>query len=286
MRQTVLTIGTWDPTGYEGLAVDLRVLHTYRTYGLSVATAILAHNTQAVLGVYPVPLEHVGAQLEAVFNDVRVLGVKVGAVPDLKTAELRTRAASCFRNGQGKSTLLKLVAGVLQDMNVPVVVVDPVLRSATGYAFHTAEDLRAWARILGPVATVLAPNVEEAAVLSDIESIPDITAMKAAGEIIYHRYRPAHVVVKGGRLPSLVRATDVLYDGRRHYVLEHPWTRSPNRLGAGDAFAAVVTALLVQGNSVQQAVTTAKQFIARAMQHTFQVAQGPVQPLNLTIPRV
>lgn len=266
MRQTVLTIGTFDPTGYEGLAVDLRVLHTYRTYGLSVATAILAHNTQMVLGVYPVPLEHVGAQLEAVFSDVKVLGVKVGAIPDLKTAEL--------------------VAGVLQDVNVPVVVVDPVWRSATGYAFHTAEDLRSWTRILGPVATVLTPNVEEAAALSDMDSIADVTAMKAACEIIHHRYRPAHVVVKGGRLSGLVRATDVLYDGRRHHVLEHPWTRSSNRLGAGDTFAAVVAALLVQGNSVQQAVTTAKQFIARAMQHTFQIAQGPVQPLNLTIPRV
>jgi hydroxymethylpyrimidine/phosphomethylpyrimidine kinase len=266
MRQTVLTIGTFDPTGYEGLVVDLRVWHTYRAYGLGVATAILAHNTQAVLGVYPVPLEHVGAQLEAVFNDVKVLGVKVGAVPDLKTAEL--------------------VAGVLQDVNVPIVVVDPVLRSATGYAFHRAGDLQSWTRLLGPIATVLTPNVEEAAVLSDMETVSDVTAMKAACEIIHHRYRPAHVIVKGGRLPGLAQATDVLYDGRRHHVLEHPWTRSPNRLGAGDAFAAVVTALLVQGNSLTQAVTTAKQFIARSMQHTFQIAQGPVQPLNLTIPRM
>jgi hydroxymethylpyrimidine/phosphomethylpyrimidine kinase len=255
MNRNILVIAGLDPSGCSGLIADLKTLMAWRMFGMGVVTAVASQNTQKVESVYPVPLEVIGSQIEAIADDIEVHAVRIGMMADAKTIELVAELCRTFRFTN--------------------IVVDPVLRSSTGYQFADEKMIVAYKEKLFPLAEVVTPNLQEASVLAGMD-VHDIGTMKQAAEKIY-AHCPRNVVITGGHLEA--RAMDVLYDGLKHTVFDAPKVLSTNTRGTGCTFSTILALHLARKMKVHSAIDPAKKYIARAMMHPFKIGKGN-GPLN------
>jgi len=256
MNKNVLTIGGLDPSGCAGVLADLKTFSAWRVYGLAVITAITAQNTQKVDAVYPVALEIIGAQLESLVNDIEIHAIKIGLLPDAKTAEL--------------------IVELLKGFHLTNIVVDPVLRSSTGYQFADEKTIAVYRDKLIPMAEAVTPNLEEASVFTGLE-VQDVPSMKEAATKLFEM-GARNVVITGGHLPS--RAIDVHYDGIKHSLFDAPRVVSKNTRGTGCTFASVLAIHLARKLKIVSAIDPAKKYIARGLLHPFQIGKGEQGPLN------
>ena len=133
MNKNILTIAGLDPSGCAGALADLRTFMAWRTFGMAVITCITAQNTLKVDSVYPVPMEVIGSQLEAIASDIEIHAVKIGLLPNAKT--------------------LELVVELLRAFKLTNIVVDPVLSSSTGYQFADDKMIAAYREKCSPWLT-------------------------------------------------------------------------------------------------------------------------------------
>lgn len=257
MNRNVLTIAGLDPSGAAGVIADLKTLMAWRMYGVAVVTAITAQNTQRVDSVYPVPLEVIGSQLESIVADIEIHAVKIGMMPN--------------------ATTIELIVELLRTFKLTNIVVDPVLKATTGYQFADEKMLTAYREKLFPIADVVTPNMEEAAVFAGIP-VTDINTMKEAADKI-QKLGPKNVIVTGGHLEA-ARAMDVLNDGIKSSVFDAPRVASTHSRGLGCTFSSIIAVHLAKKMKVQAAIDPAKKYIARAMVHPFKIGSGPNGPLN------
>lgn len=255
MNRNIISIGGLDPSGCAGILADMKTFNAWRVYGMAVVTAITAQNTQQVESVYPVPLEVIGSQLETILADIEVHAIKIGMMASAQTIEL--------------------VAELCKTFQLPHIVVDPVLRSSTGYQFADEKMLSAYKEKLFPLAEVVTPNLSEASVFAEMD-VNDVVSMKAAAERI-RGYGCKNVIIKGGHLEH--RALDVLYDGIRHSVYDAPRVLSSNTRGIGCTFASIIALHLAKRFPLEKAIDPAKKYLARAMIHPFKIGKGN-GPLN------
>jgi hydroxymethylpyrimidine/phosphomethylpyrimidine kinase len=229
--KVALTIGGSDTGGGAGIQADLKSFHTAGMHGTSAITAITAQNTQGVHRIYPLPLEEIKAQLDAILEDMDIGAAKTGMLYTSNVAEL---AAEKLRN-------VKLV-------------VDPVLVSTTRHSLSTAELADAITTHLLPVCTVVTPNIEEAEQLTGL-SIATLDDVRDACRAL-HELGAKAVVVTGGHLDE---ATDVYYDGHNLTTLTLPKQHRAAH-GSGCTFSAFTAAFLARGLSIQKAVKLAKRY--------------------------
>jgi hydroxymethylpyrimidine/phosphomethylpyrimidine kinase len=255
MNKNILLIGGLDPSGCAGIAADLKTCMAWDAYGLPVITVVTAQNTQGVSAIEPVPLKTIQAQVESIVSDIEIHAVKIGLL--------------------GSSRILNLVVSLCREYALPNIVVDPVLRSTTGYDFFDSGLVRNYIEKLFPVADVITPNIDEATLFSAIE-VKDLPSMKEAA-IKLHRSGAKNVVITGGHLPE--SAIDLLYDGSRHQVFEAKKVTNTNARGLGCTFASIVAVHVARKESIPSAITAAKEFIAKAMVHPFRIGKGR-GPLN------
>ena len=256
MNKNVLVIGGMDPSGCTGIAADLRTLMAWRMYGMAVATAITAQNTERVEGVYPVPMEVIGSQLESVVNDIEIHAIKIGLMPNAMTLELVVELLRTFRLTQG-------------------IVVDPIFKSSNGFPLADEKTIHVYKEKLIPLAEAVTPNLDEASTLSGIE-VHDVGTMKEAAERIY-RLGTRNVVITGGHLKD--RAMDIHYDGVKHSVFDAPRVASSHTSGLGDTFASILAVHLARKQKIVTAIDPAKKYIVRALVHPFKIGKGN-GPLN------
>ena len=256
MHRNVVTIAGLDPSGCAGVLADIKTFARWQVYGVAVVTALTSQNTQKVESVYPVPLEIIGSQLEALVSDIEIHAVKIGMLPSAMTGDL--------------------IATLIKTFGLTNIVVDPVLRSSTGYQFADEKTITMYKQKLFPLADVVTPNLEEASVFAQME-VKDLTGMKHAAEKIA-QFGPKNVIVKGGHLEA--RAVDVYYDGHRHTLYDAPKVVSTNTRGVGCTFASVLAVHLAKKMKLYQAIDPAKKYIARAMLHPFKIGKGERGPLN------
>lgn len=255
MNRNVVSIGGLDPSGCAGILADMKTFNAWRVYGLAVITAVTAQNTMQVDSVYPVPLEVIGSQLESILSDIEIHAVKIGMMATAPTIEL--------------------VAELCKTFQLPHIVVDPVLRSSTGYQFADDKMLAVYKTKLFPLADLVTPNLQEASVFAEMD-VTDVLSMKAAAEKI-HGYGCKNVIVKGGHLEQ--RAIDVLYDGIRHSIYDAPRIVSTNTRGIGCTFASIMALHMAKKSRLEDAINPAKKYLARAMVHPFKIGKGD-GPLN------
>ena len=185
--KTVLTIAGSDSSGGAGIQADLKTMISHGVYGMSAITALTAQNTLGVTDVLESTPEFLAAQLDAVFTDIYPDVVKIGMV--------------------SSAPLIKVIADKLNEYDVPLVVVDPVMVATSGSALMESDATETLKRELLPIATVLTPNIDEAEALSglNIKTHDDmVTAAKHIGDT-YH----CAVLCKGGHRQT--DANDVLY---------------------------------------------------------------------------
>ena len=194
----ILTVAGSDSGGGAGIQADLKTITVLGAYGMSAITALTAQNTVGVQGVYPVPVDFIRLQMEAVLSDIGADAAKTGmlATPDI----------------------VKAVAEELKRFKVDLLVVDPVMVAKSGDALLSEEARETLKEILLPMATLVTPNLPEASLLSGFP-VQDLESMKEAARAI-RDMGPKYVLIKGGHLEK--EALDLLFDGQKFEAYEAP----------------------------------------------------------------
>ena len=237
-----LTIAGSDSGGGAGIQADLKTFQQFGVFGTSVIVALTAQNTREVRAVETVPDSMVSAQLTALAEDLPPAALKTGML-----AEAR---------------LVRLVARAIRENGWGPLVVDPVMVSTSGSRLLSTEAEEVLREDLLPLAALVTPNLDEAAILTG-RVVHDTPTMERAG-IALIRFGAAGALIKGGHLsgPSL---TDVLVtaSGVRHFT--HPRIDTTSVHGTGCTLSAAITAGLALGRSLEQAVEDGLDFVHRAI---------------------
>lgn len=237
----LLTIAGSDSSGGAGIQADLKTFSALGTYGMSAICSITAQNTQGVTAVQNIDPKIVVAQLEAVYDDVGVDGVKTGM---LSTPEITFE-----------------VTKFLKERNTAPLVVDPVMVATTGAILMEKEAIKVYKEKLFPISTLITPNLQEAQVLSEME-IKNISDMKKAAQEIM-KYKCNAILIKGGHL--IDNATDLLYDGEKFTEYKGVKYDTKNTHGTGCTLSSALAAYLAKGNTLEESVRKAKEYITNAI---------------------
>src|SRR5882757_9796064 len=206
MTPIALTIAGSDSSGGAGVQADLKTFAALGVYGASVITALTAQNTQGVSGIHPVPAEFVTAQIDAVFSDLAVNAVKIGMVAQL-------------------SVIDAIVAGLAR-WSPKHVVLDPVMVATSGDRLLAAEAVDALRTKLIPRASIITPNLPEAAALLDEPVATSEAAVAQQGKQLLAMGCGA-VLIKGGHGEG-AESIDYLFDGTGTVVLAAPRIATKN----------------------------------------------------------
>lgn len=247
-----LTIAGSDCSGGAGIQADLKTFVVLGAYGASVITALTAQNTQGVSAIHAVPPEFVTEQLDMVFSDLEVTAVKVGMLASRNVIEAVAKGLEC-RSG-------------------PPVVVDPVMVSSSGDVLieRNAED--ALRELVIPRATLLTPNLHEAARLLGGSEARDERALLTQAESLL-ALGPKSVLVKGGHQAGS-DAVDVFFDGEDRVTLRAGRVDTNNDHGTGCTLSAAIVAGLAQEASIIEAIREGKWFVSEALKAGVELRVG------------
>ena len=240
--RTALTIAGSDSGAGAGIQADLRTFAAHDVYGVCAVTAVTAQNTVEVTAVHDVPDDVVRSQIEAVVGDIGVHAAKTGMLAN--------------------RGIIEVVADCIGALDIPSVVVDPVIVSTSGHRFLDGDAVAALRAQLLPQARCVTPNRMEAELITghSITSVAD--ARDAARRMVDLGSRA--VVVTGGHLPT-DDVVDILFDGHELIEFSGPRLVRASTHGTGCTFSAAITAALAQGRSLAVAVDAAKSYVCEAI---------------------
>ena len=239
----VLSIAGSDSGGGAGIQADLKTFSALGAYGTSVITALTAQNTQGVSGVHVVPTDFVIAQLETLVADVLLDAIKIGMLAN--------------------ADIVGAVAQFLRRHPYEHVVLDPVMVATSGDRL-LADDAVAAIRDLLPLASLITPNVAEAAAL--LQAPPARTLADLRGQARALREMGAsRVLIKGGHLDDGREAVDLLLDIDDEVVLRAPRINTVNTHGTGCTLSSALAALRPQRDSWLQTAQDAKSWLTSAL---------------------
>ncbi|MEP7176399.1 MAG: bifunctional hydroxymethylpyrimidine kinase/phosphomethylpyrimidine kinase [Gemmatimonadales bacterium] len=239
-----LTIAGSDSGGGAGIQADLKTFQQFGGFGTSVIVALTAQNTRGVRAVESVREAMVSAQLTALAEDLPPAALKTGMLAE--------------------ASLVRLVAKAIRENGWSPLVVDPVMVATSGQRLLTAEAEEVIRERLLPLAALVTPNLDEAAVLTG-RPVHDVPTMERAGETL-RRFGAGAALIKGGHLTEGGDTlTDVLVtaDGLRHFTRPRLATTSTH--GTGCTLSAAVAAGLALGRPLETAVADALDFVHRAI---------------------
>ena len=234
MAPIALTIAGSDSGGGAGIQADLKTFSALGVYGASVITAITAQNTRDVTAVHPVPIDVVEAQIDAVLGDLDVKAIKIGML--------------------GTPDLIRAVAARLHGFDGPIVL-DPVMVAKSGATLLADEALEALRTHLLPLATVLTPNIPEAAKLLDQPEELTACGLQRQGQALFDM-GPGAVLMKGGHGLGAV-CTDWLISAAGAQALKADRITTKNTHGTGCTLSSAIAAGLARGKSLETAVHAA-----------------------------
>jgi hydroxymethylpyrimidine kinase/phosphomethylpyrimidine kinase len=242
--RTALTIAGSDSGGGAGAQADLKTFAAHGVHGACALTAVTAQNTAEVRGIVALEPSFVRLQVETVLDDLDVRSTKTGMLAN--------------------AGVVAEVAALAAEGRLPQLVVDPVLVTSSGHRLLDPDGVAAYLELLLPRATVLTPNLHEAAVLggTTVDGLADVGARMEVAEKI-RAAGPLWVVVKGGHLTD--SADDVVAGPDGTSVLEGTRVASGNDHGTGCTLSAATAANLALGMSVPDALRAAKAFVTRAL---------------------
>lgn len=248
---TALTIAGSDSGAGAGIQADLKTFAAHGVYGTSAITAVTAQNTVGVMAIHVVPDDIVGAQIEAVVGDIGCDAVKTGMLAN--------------------STIVEAVAAAIESMELPNLVVDPVMVAKSGDHLLDDEAVHAMRWTLLRLARVVTPNIPEAEVLAKMTVRTRDDMREAARRIAM--LKPGAVVIKGGHMPG-PEIVDVLLEHGEFTEFAGPRIEGRNTHGTGCTFAAAIAAQLARGVTLKEAVRLAKEYVAGAMRPGIPLGKG------------
>ena len=238
-----LTIAGSDSSGGAGIQADLKTFAAFGVYGASVITALTAQNTSGVSGIHLVPSEFVTAQIDAVFADLRVDAVKIGMVAHPAIIEV-------------------IVAGIAR-WSPRNVVLDPVMVATSGDRLLEPDAVRALRMKLIPRASLITPNLPEAAALLDEPLAESPALIESQGKRLLELGCPA-VLIKGGHGLG-AESVDYLVRDSGVVGLRAPRIATRNTHGTGCSLSSAIAAGLAKGEEMETALRNAKAWISAAI---------------------
>ncbi|MHA2393333.1 MAG: bifunctional hydroxymethylpyrimidine kinase/phosphomethylpyrimidine kinase [Promethearchaeota archaeon] len=248
----VLSIAGSDSGGGAGIQADLKTFSARGVYGMSAITALTAQNTKGVQGVYEIDPNFVGQQIDSVMSDIGADAWKTGMLAN--------------------EEIIKIVSDRARKYNIELLIIDPVMIAKSGDPLLKPKATDALISELIPLAHVITPNHHEAQELTniDIKNLED--ARKAAKEL--HTKGAQNVVIKGGHLPGVIEAIDLVYDGKTYVEFSTPRIATKNTHGTGCTFASAIAAELAKGSNIKKAVHIAKAYLTAAIQKANEIGIG------------
>ena len=260
----VLTIAGFDPSSGAGVTADIKTIAAHGCYGVACITAMTVQSTGGVRRVEGVDPGLVTGTLEELAGDIPISAVHIGM---LGTAKVARAVAEFLGRRSGKTKL-------------PHVVLDPVLKSSSGAELLDASGTKVLIERLIPLADVITPNVDEAAVLTGLR-VTDLEEMRAAAAKL-HEMGSVGVVITGGHLD---KAIDLLSFTTKHGVEQEVFKaekqRSTSTHGTGCAFATAMACHLALDRGLAEAALLAKTYVTAAIAagHPLGRGTGPVNHL-------
>ncbi len=250
--ETIVAIGSIDPSGCEGIAADLRTFAAMGTHGAAVVTGALSYNKDDRAQIFTLPADCVARQIEDALDATRAPVVKIGSLPDAETVTAAARA--------------------LRRTHEPRIVLDPDVA-------HADQPLKdAMKSQLIPIAELVTVSMTEAAALLGIP-IRNSLALRAAGKLLA-RAGAANALIKGAHLPG-GECVDVLWDGSEY--LEYPSERieANGDRGAGCTLASAIAAGMAHRRQTAEAIAIAKMYVTETLRNSYPVGARRGSPSQL-----
>jgi hydroxymethylpyrimidine/phosphomethylpyrimidine kinase len=255
--QVVLTIAGFDPSGGAGIVADVTTIVRFGGRPAAAITSLTFQNAAGVFGSTHETAKSLRAQVLPIIEEAHIAALKIGMLP---TAELVSEVVSLIREGR-----------------LPAPVLDPVMKSSSGYELMEADAVETLKRDLLPLVRLVTPNIPEAVTLSGRE-ISDEQGMRAAATMLRELGARA-VLIKGGHLkqesgagsqePELsTEAIDVLDENGAVTIFRGRWIDAGPVRGTGCRLSSAIAALLAEGKSLPDAVAAAKQFVTAEIQNS------------------
>jgi len=242
----VMTIAGFDPSGGAGILTDLKAFSAFGCRGTAAITSLTSQNTFKVYGAYNQTAEVVRAQIDPILEEFEIAAVKIGMLPT--------------------SEIIEVVAQTIESRGLKNVVLDPVIRSTSGFDLVDRAAARFLADRLLPLADLITPNIAEAEILSGIP-VTNIDDMKSAAlrlRAMTEHSPPARaairaVLVKGGHLKD--RAIDILVSDDTVHQFDGEFIGGVNTHGTGCRLSSAIAAALANGRSLIDAIADAKAYV-------------------------
>jgi hydroxymethylpyrimidine/phosphomethylpyrimidine kinase len=247
-----LTIAGSDSSGGAGIQADLKTFAAFGVYGASVITALTAQNTTGVSAIHQLPQDFVTAQIDAVFSDLDVKAVKIGMVAQLATMDA--------------------IAAGLTRWSPRHIVLDPVMVATSGDRLLAADAVAALRTKLIPRASLITPNLPEAAALLDEPAAVSEAAIEGQGRRLLSMGCPA-VLIKGGHGQGS-ESIDYLVTGNGVVALSAPRIATQNTHGTGCSLSSAIAAGLAKGEDLETAIRHAKAWVSAAIAAADRVSVG------------
>lgn len=256
-----LSIAGLDPSGGAGIIADIKTFTAFGCFAASAVTSITFQNTLGVFGAVHQTAEIVRSQVEPILNDYEIAALKTGMLP---TREI-----------------IEEVAGIIRANDLKSYVVDPVVRSTSGYDLIDDAALQSLIERLFPLAAIVTPNLPEAERIARMKIESENEIEKAARKM--QSFGAKIVLIKGGHFTQATgedrKARDFLFAGDERHVFEAEYIETTATHGTGCTLAAAITANLAQGKDLIEAVERAKNFVNRAIRTAPHLGKGH-SPIN------
>lgn len=240
----ILSIGGSDPSSGAGIQSDIKTFANHDVYGFTVVTTITSQNTKKVTSIEPVSAKSLRAQLDSILSDFHIDAIKIGMVYN--------------------SQIIKIIHSELRNIKIPIVV-DPIIKSTTGAILLKKNALRDYKKMIIPLADVITPNKYEARVLSGTSN-----TYKSAKKI---QSIGAKCVIITGATSSNGKISDFILDENMEYVISGKKLPIRNH-GSGCNYSASIAVSLAKGNTIRDAVKTAKDYVYQSIKHSKNIGKG------------
>ena len=256
---SVLTIAGFDGSGGAGIQADIKTTSALGCYSTSVLTALPVQNTQGVRKIYPVPVEAVADQIKAILDDIVPDAIIIGMVHTPQLVET-------------------IVSTLAEYPKIPVVF-DPVMVATSGHRLIEEKTITALTEKLFPIADVITPNMDEAAILADIK-VETLEDLYTAGAKI-KKLGCKTILLKGGHQETST-ITSLFYDeDEKFHSFETTKFNTNNTHGSGCTLSSAIAAYIAQGKNLFEAVSLGQQYVYQAIENGTDVQTGHGNgPLN------
>lgn len=256
-----LSIAGLDPSGGAGIIADIKTFYALGCYGAAAVTSVTFQNTQGVFGAVHQSAESVRDQVIPIIDDFRVDALKTGMLP--------TRG------------IIDEVARIVSERSFGPLVVDPVVRSTSGFDLIDDEALRSLIGSLFPLAAIVTPNLAEAERIARMRIATEADVRTAAQTMLGQG--AGSVLIKGGHQLESSRskgvARDYFFGGNAEDVFEAGFIETNATHGTGCTLSAAIAAGLAKGLALEPAIAAAKSYVTSAIRTAPPLGKGH-SPVN------